>query len=311
MMPLQRVRIKQVDAFTKTAFAGNPAGVVTAAEGLSDEQMQLIAREMNLSETAFVLSARPAGGPATTVSADLRLRWFTPTMEVDLCGHATIATFHALCEEGKFGLAAVGSHQRRLETRSGVLTVQVENSGDGSPRILFSLPVPKFEPVQQGIDKLCRALHLDRKELHPDLPVVKHWVNTILPVKRLKTVLKLQPDFTAVKKVSEELNVYGLTPLTLETVEPESKVHIRFFGPRVGVNEDPVTGAAQGSVGVYLFEQGVLQGDEEILSYIGEQGDAIDRPGRVLVRVHQKADKVTGVEIGGYAVTVFEGEIFL
>jgi PhzF family phenazine biosynthesis protein len=91
-MTMKAYTIKQVDAFTDRAFTGNPAAVLLNASGLSDEQLQLIAREMNLSETAFVF-------PATDSTHDLELRWFTPTKEVNLCGHATIATFHALAEE--------------------------------------------------------------------------------------------------------------------------------------------------------------------------------------------------------------------
>ncbi|MDH3252028.1 MAG: PhzF family phenazine biosynthesis isomerase, partial [Ignavibacteria bacterium] len=115
--------IRQVDAFTDVPHTGNPAGVVTRADGLTDVQMQSIAREMALSETVFVLSP-------TLPSADLRIRWFTPKCEVRLCGHATIAAFHALAEDGMSGMDRVGSHRFTVETLSGVLPVTVERSPD-------------------------------------------------------------------------------------------------------------------------------------------------------------------------------------
>ena len=94
---MRKIKIKQVDAFTKNPFCGNPAGVVTVASGLTEKQMQSIAKEMNLSETAFIL-------PPTSPDADLSIRWFSQTREVDLCGHATIAGFYALAEEKKYGM---------------------------------------------------------------------------------------------------------------------------------------------------------------------------------------------------------------
>jgi len=111
---MKNYRVKHVDAFTTHPFAGNPAGVVIDARGLSDSDMQLLAREKNLPETAFVL-------PSTIKGADIQIRWFTPTTEVDLCGHATIASFHALAEESMEGMGTQGQHYFKLQTKSGIL----------------------------------------------------------------------------------------------------------------------------------------------------------------------------------------------
>ena len=121
----REISIRQVDAFTTEPLSGNAAGVVTrGGESLSNAQMQAIAREMNVAETAFLL-------PPSNQSADLRIRWFTPGMEVPLCGHATIASFHAAAEEGSWGLAADGVHRLRLESLSGVLPIEVtKNAGE-------------------------------------------------------------------------------------------------------------------------------------------------------------------------------------
>ncbi|TDI14446.1 MAG: PhzF family phenazine biosynthesis protein [Acidobacteria bacterium] len=225
-----RVAVQQLDAFTDRSFAGNPAAVVSQADGLTAEQMQAVAREMNLSETVFVQQA-------TDPEADLQIRWFTPTTEVDLCGHATIACFHALARGGLHGLGDPGDHQLQVQTRSGTLPVRVEHGNDGS--------------------------------------------------------------------------VWGFAPMTLDTVDPDSAMHIRFFAPSEGVPEDPVTGSAHGPMGVYLWRQGILQAEDGVVRCVGEQGDGMGRAGRVSVRIRLDGEEVERVEIGGKAVLVLEGNLEL
>ncbi|HTS00715.1 MAG TPA: PhzF family phenazine biosynthesis isomerase, partial [Bacteroidota bacterium] len=124
-----KISVKQVDAFTETPLTGNPAGVVVKADGLTDRQMQMVAREMSVPETAFIL-------PPTMPGADLRIRWFSPTVEVPLCGHATIASFHALAESNMCGMENPGAYSFNLETRSGILPVEVTKTRDETD-ILF------------------------------------------------------------------------------------------------------------------------------------------------------------------------------
>ena len=159
---MKNYRIKIVDAFTKKPFAGNPAGVVLDANGLTETQMQLIARELNLSETAFIL-------PCDSADANLRIRWFTPTGEVPLCGHATIASFHALAEEGMEGMRTNGQHYFRLQTKSGILAVRVEKNFYGTT-IEFELPVPKFKIKKALSAEIFHALGIADKEVKKDLP---------------------------------------------------------------------------------------------------------------------------------------------
>ena len=116
---MKTYKIKQIDAFTDRAFGGNPAGVVTSAEGLTDKEMQNIAKEMNLSETAFILKSN---------KADFRIRWFTPKKEVLFCGHATVASLYALAEEGLFGMSDAGIFDFKIETMVGIITIKVEKS---------------------------------------------------------------------------------------------------------------------------------------------------------------------------------------
>jgi trans-2,3-dihydro-3-hydroxyanthranilate isomerase len=297
-----KIPIKQVDAFTRTPLTGNPAGVVVNADGLTDKQMQTIAREMSVPETAFILSPSVPG-------ADIRIRWFTPTTEVPLCGHATVAAFHALAEEGAHGMKEPGSYAFSLETRSGILPVNVEKADDGID-VLFGLNVPEFVRAGQYKLDLMRILNISLEEFENRMPiVVADYV--YVPIRRLHTIFSMKPNFFAMAQFLSNRSLGGLCAFTTETVDKGSHVHSRFFAPTVGINEDPVTGSANGPLGAYLFERGEVEPVNGVAHVIGEQGDVIGRKGRVSVRVTVEGTQVTGVHIGGRAVTVVEGEMMI
>jgi len=153
------VRVKQVDAFTKIPFGGNPAGVVTEADVLDDELKQKIAREMNLSETAFV---------SKSDVADFKVQFFTPKSEVDLCGHATIGTFSALYEEGRLDTNKTVYYQ---ETKAGVLPVELMEI-NGENIFMMTQVVPKFEEVRADREEIAKLFGLEKQDL-TDLPVMK------------------------------------------------------------------------------------------------------------------------------------------
>ena len=297
-----KTRVKQVDAFTETPLTGNPAGVVLTAEGLSDQQMQTIAREMALPETAFIL-------PPTTPAANLRIRWFSPQVEVALCGHATVASFHALAEEGMHGMKHVGTYNFKLETKSGILPLTVEKASSGTD-VFFGLPVPEFTRAGQYKLDIMRILNVPLEEFENRIPIV---VTDYLfvPIRRLHTIFAMKPNFFAMSQFLSNKGITGLCAFTTETVDRGSSVHSRFFAPTVGINEDPVTGSANGPLGVYLFERGELEATGETLTIVGEQGDAIGRKGRVTIRLSVEGTQVTSVQIGGRAVTVLDGEMQL
>jgi PhzF family phenazine biosynthesis protein len=165
-----KISVKQVDAFTEIPLTGNPAGVVLKADGLSDRQMQMIAREMSVPETAFIL-------PPSIPGADLRIRWFTPTVEVPLCGHATVASFHALAEDNMYGMELPGSYTFRLETKSGILPVEVTKNPDETD-VLFGLTLPECGAVQarHHADSQHHARGIREPDAHRcgELPVCPH-----------------------------------------------------------------------------------------------------------------------------------------
>lgn len=307
---MKSYRIKHVDAFTRTPFAGNYAGVVLDADGLTDEQMRLIAREKNVPETAFVLSP-------TLKDADIQIRWFTPQQEVPLCGHATIAGFHALAEEGMAGMKPEGQHYFRLQTKSGLLNVRVEKNFRGIT-VEFELPLPAFKVKKDLPAEIFRALGLKAKDLVKKMPVVADSY-LYVPVGKLAIVKSLKPDFPLLTKASKSVKALGVCVFTLDTIEKDSSVHSRFFAPAVGINEDPVTGSANGPLGVYLYKYAQRAGfsvrhrdlADGRIEYLGEQGDELERPGRVKIRLRLNNDMPESVCVAGEAITVLDSTLKL
>lgn len=305
---MKTYRIKTIDAFTKKQFQGNPAGVVLEAAGLTDMQMQYIAREINHPETAFIL-------PATTKDANLRIRWFSPAKEVPLCGHATIASFHALAEEGLEGMTTNGQHYFRLETKSGILAVRVEKNFYDTT-VELELPLPKFKIKKKLPASTLHALGILTKNINNDLPVVAD-LYLYIPVKSLATVENINPDFPELANELKKMKLNGVCIFSLETKEKDSAVHSRFFAPNYGINEDPVTGSANGPLGCYLQKYVLPAGYPVVcrelsngrLEFIGEQGDEMQRTGRVKIRVFVRQDDIENISVAGEAVTITNSTI--
>jgi trans-2,3-dihydro-3-hydroxyanthranilate isomerase len=300
---MKNYRVKHIDAFTTHPFSGNPAGVVIDAKGLTDADMQAIAREKNLSETAFVL-------PPTVKGADLQIRWFTPTNEVNLCGHATIASFHGLAEEGMEGMSTQGQHYFKLQTKSGILSVRVEKNFQGTT-VEFQLPLPELRPKKTIPHGLLASLGISLSAVDRRFPIAGQR-DLFIPIKKLSTLRELRPNYAALRSISISAKLLGVCLFTVETVEKTSSVHSRFFAPAVGIDEDPVTGSANGPLGVYLFQyvlpKGVKPAFRELadgrMEFVGEQGFEINRPGHVKIRLNVDEGKVKTVSIAGEAVTI-------
>ena len=302
---MKTYRIKHVDAFTTEPFTGNPAGVVLDARGLNEKAMQNIAREINLSETAFIL-------PPTLRSADIQIRWFTPAAEVPLCGHATIAGFHALAESGMYGMRRPGTYHFRLQTRSGILGIMVDKRYSGT-MIEFQLPIPEFRVHKKVPLGLLKALRIRLSDVQKGLPYVSE-AYLYLPLKKLSVIKALDPDLSLLDSYTRATKTLGVSIFCLETIEQSSAVHSRFFAPALGIVEDPVTGSANGPLGVYLYQYAIHQDfpipsfllPDGRMEFIAEQGDDIGRRGRVKVRLRVTGHGVRQVSIAGEAVTIME-----
>lgn len=298
-------RIYQVDAFTRTRYAGNPAGVVPDADGLSETQMQAIARELNNSETAFIL--RPEAD-----DHDVRVRFFTPTTEVPVCGHATIAAHYVRAIEGQ----ATHGVARQL-TGAGVLPVEIQPVADGDFRIWMHQRPPSFGPALSVAARraLLAALGIDEPELAKGpVEVVSTGHAKVMVPLRDRTVLdQLAPDLVALAALSREIGCNGYHLFTLADPAPGVLAHARMFAPAIGIPEDPVTGNGNGPLGAYLVRHRLvpLVHGQTLFSCTMRQGEAMGRPGQVRVEVALEPDSLAprAVRIGGDAVIAFRAEL--
>lgn len=296
---MQEVIVYQIDSFTKEKFKGNPAGVVLNAENMTAEEMQLIARELNNSETAFVFKpAHPAE------DFDYHIRYFTPTTEVPSCGHATIAALYAKAQEDHLDSCTV-----RIHTQIGILPVYIERKDND---YLITMTQGKFE-LSPAFDpamtqKIVLALGLTMDDLDEKCPVqiasTGH-SKVMIGIKSNIILNHLAPDLTALAKLSKEIGCNGYFVFTFDTDEKEILTNGRMFAPAIGITEDPVTGNANGPLGGYLIQNKIIETSDGIFEFTGKQGEAINRVGKVKVSVNIKDSKPDTVSITGNAVNVF------
>ena len=275
----------KVDAFTTKPYTGNIAGVVPKADGLTERQMQAIAREMNVSETAFVL-------PATEAGASIRLRFFTPSKEIRLCGHATVAAFHVLVERGEIKAPA----KVKLQTNVGILDVDARANGE----IYLTSDPLTFEPSPYDRARVAKLLGIAPEEIRDPIMIVRG--KLFVPVSGLKALEAMKPDLPAIAR--EAARIDGVVPVSFEATEG-AFTRIRYFVPAFGIDEDPVTGTAHMGLAGYLLKVGKIRSPS---TFVGEQGHECGRPGLVSVEVEGDANAPT-VRVGGRAVTVLRGEL--
>lgn len=299
---MSSIRIKQIDAFTRKPFSGNPAAVVLDADNLSAKDMQRIANEMAVSETAFVLKPE-------SEEHDLRIRWFTPSKEVSLCGHATIAAFHALAEEKYFGLEVNEPQSFLMETKSGPLNVDVEWK-DAEPYVKMSLPIPHFFPFPDDYSLLCAAVGISEIELSKKIkPQITQNGYCFVPLSTFDSLKTLEPNYLLMQKLHERHDIVGFIVFSTDTEDRDIDWQLRFFAPQLGVNEDPVTGTAHGPTAVFLYQNGLLEEDKKYYTFRGSQGRFMNRTGIVTVHLLIKNGKPDQLEIAGQAITVLEGTL--
>lgn len=300
---MKKYRIYQVDSFTKDKFKGNPAGVIINADGLTDKDMLHIARELNNSETAFILSPN---GP----DHDIRIRYFTPTVEVPVCGHATIAAHYVRAIENQMNSTTV-IHKIQI----GTLPVEIIKQNNDYSIVMTQGKIEFSNPIMdQQRNSIISALGLSEKEMDERCPI--QIVSTghskvMIGIKSRKRLDTLTPDLTLLKQLSKIINCNGYFVFTLDSITPGILTHGRMFAPAIGIAEDPVTGNANGPLGAYLVKHQLVQHDGSIVKFKGEQGSAIGRSGIIEVQVDIVDGSPIQVKIGGQAVIVFETEINL
>ncbi len=290
-----------VDAFTTTHLDGNPAGVVPWAEGLGDVQMQAVARQVNVSETAFIFE--DAGG-GVGEGVDFSLRFFTPEVEVPFCGHAFLASVVLMAELGR--VEVEGEFKRLIvETKAGRHPTDLKR--DGSLwRVEATQSPPAFRPVNHPADLICSTIGINPEMLDDSLPLELAYTglwHLIVPLKSPEMVKGAEPDYKAIASLNEEMGA-----VTTHLFAPKGNgFYARDFACTAGVDEDPVTGSASGAMGAYLVKNRVCELNRMIEI---EQRDRGGRGGYVTVRVEGDSIRTPSrVIVGGNGVITITGEI--
>lgn len=335
---MTKYRFVQLDVFTQEPFAGNALAVFPEAEGLTDEQMMKIAREMNLSETVFVLKPEgkqeTASGKQQTGNSNQqsavsnpqsvlrRLRIFTPAREIPFAGHPIVGTWNALAHEGVVPVPEGGNGWTRIyhEIGIGVLPVDIEFK-DGAPAQVV-MTQGKFE-IQGEIDdaheqaELARALGLAIEDLDETLPIqtiATGLTFLAVPVRSLADLGRCKVNSSLLAEVYQRAGATGCETFTRETMEiGEARAHVRMFAPGDNIAEDPATGSAAGALGAYLVHHGAanIEPSDGKFRFVIEQGDFIHRASRINVEIKGKAGAIDEVRVGGPSVIVAQGEVFV
>ena len=288
-----KLRVKRVNAFTESLDGGNSAGVIINSPKLTENQMKDITKILSVSETAFVFPSNVA---------DYKIRFFSPTLEVDLCGHATIATFFTMGQEGIITKTdeIVTVDQ---ETKAGILPVDIHFKDDSVEKVMMTQAKPIYKDIHLDTFKIADSLNISVEDIDDSFPkqIVSTGLFTLpLCIKSFDVLKTIKPDFEKIKKMCKRLGTGSFHLFTFDTVEPKSTYHARNFCPLYGITEDTVTGTANGAVSSYLVKNGIIK-DKKLIC---EQGDVIGRPGRVFVEIDGDV-----VKVGGKARIVEEREI--
>jgi len=301
----RHVQFRLVDAFADGVFRGNPAGVVLDADGLSDEQMQAIAGEVHASETAFIEGGNDLHRP-------LHLRWFTPTVEVGFCGHATLAAAHAWSEiAGLRSILARSDAALTFETAAGLLTLRPEPLPKPAevPLWWLDMPDPQLKRDNTNPIKLRELLGLAGDDLEPAAPIMRtRDDDLIVLIRSWRTLMELRPDLRELARLSERFRIRGVCVATLDTLNDFTNVASRFFAPACGVDEDPVTGSIHGPLAVMLVVTELIPLASGSAALHCVQGIPGGRTGMVRALVKQTPQGYR-VSIAGCCHTTIRGEI--
>ena len=294
----RRYRFVLVDVFTRRRFGGNQLGVFTDARGLSDDEMQAITRELNHSETTFVL---PAEDPA----ADARVRIFTPGRELPFAGHPTVGTGFVLGAER-------GKRQLTLQLGIGPLTVSVAPGDGRAGSAWMEQPLPRFRPAEADAAALAALVGLEPEDVATDVPAEYGSAGVeflYLPLRSLEAVRRARGEAAALTRFFGDSDHPAVYLFTTETESPEAATHARMFSLTLGsdVREDPATGGASGPFGAYLVRHGVAQPGRLLL----EQGYEMGRPSQIEVEIESAEGAVSRVRVGGGVVRIAAGEFVL
>jgi trans-2,3-dihydro-3-hydroxyanthranilate isomerase len=304
---MKKLRYFLVDVFTEEVFGGNQLAVFPEGQEVPEHLMQRIAKELNLSETTFVL-------PPANPQNDIKLRIFTPGKELPMAGHPTIGTAYVLLQQGI--LSTVGRKQLIFEEGVGDIPVNFAPDGAATGLITMAQPLPEFGLTVTEVQVLADLLSVAPEDIATEYPaqVVSCGVPFFyVPLKSLAAVKKAKLRTDVLENQLAHIGTDSIFLFSTETETPAATVHGRMFAPAFGIPEDPATGSAAGPLGCYLVNYGLVpfETDTTQVEIVEEQGFEMGRPSILYITIGYQNDEISSVEVGGKSVAVGEGYIYL
>ena len=290
-----KVTIYTLNAFTKDNHGGNAAGVVLGADLLTEFEMQALAEKVGFSETAFILNSN---------NANHRIRFFTPTGEVDLCGHATVASYSAMMQ---LGVLKNGTYT--METLAGIMTINLETD----MLVMSEQRLPDFNAI---VDKeiIAHSLNIPVDYISKDLPI--QIVSTglkdiIVPIKSISIMDSIDPDYEQITKISKRYEVTGYHLFALGSDE-EAIAYCRNFAPLYGIDEESATGTSNGALACYLYQYSLIAKQKVYNNrFIIGQGYSMQKASAIFVELRVIGEQIKQIQVGGYASTVKEIYVYI
>lgn len=283
---MNKTQVYMLNAFTDGALGGNPAGLVFGLKDRSEAQMIKIAQIVGFSETAFLEKIS---------NKEYEIRYFTPAGEVDLCGHATIATFCYLKNK-----KMIDNGKYTLRTKAGLIDIIVEDNN-----VTMTQNLPEFFEIIEKEEILDCFYNLKKEDLIEDLPIQGASTGLkdfMIPIKSLDTLLNLKPNFDKISKITKKYSAVSFHLFSFETKNPDSIAHVRDFAPLYEVSEESATGTANGALSCYLFKYCSKDYNIDFSNLIFEQGYSLNKPSKICAKLEIADDKINRVYVGGNAV---------
>ncbi|WP_202808921.1 PhzF family phenazine biosynthesis protein [Staphylococcus equorum] len=292
---MKSIKVYHYDAFSKKPNKGNPAGVVLNGDDLTETEMQDVAFKVGFNETAF---------PIASDRADLRIRYFSPKQEMELCGHATMATIYALKTNGWLE----NKTELTIETNAGVLPIRITKNEQKEIHITMKQALPQFKKFEGSRYDLAKAIGIEEVDFDDELPIMYGSTGAwtlLIPIKSLDIFNKMEPNNKVFSSILNEIPNASVHPFCLESYYEEADMHGRHFSSTFsGTIEDPVTGTASGVMGAY-FAKYIKKECDMPIKLIVEQGQEMNKDGHIIVNVAENNE----IEITGNAVYVKEIDI--
>lgn len=293
------------DAFTARAFGGSQAAVVTDAGSIGPAKRQIVARELCLPATAFV----DACGDDW-----IQAQFYSPVMELPMCGHGTLCLLTHLFESGVFTLARSRHRTFELRLPAAVAVVEVTRRGDDRYRVMLDIEPPKFEPPPPHIGELLYTLGLDAGALDTELACETargDFSHLVLPLAGLDTMSRIEPDFNAMIGFCRAHGIDTIAAFCREVEDPDCSIHVRDFCPAVGVAESAAAGTTNAALAAYLLRHELVAAENGMLDIFAEQGLELGRSSSIQSRIDYSDGKIGRLQVGGVASKIIDGQIYV